>query len=187
VYGYRSVPTSVNGYGYGLSFISWVWVREPYIRVLPARLPSLPSTNQHDKWYYVWGSQHYSTKAYKHMMGHVSVHHVYLWLWNSKCQPKQKVFYWRLLKDRLNTKSLLRRKRHGPWLLHMWELHTAERRINYSPLLQVQLHEEMLAENRNCSTTCLPPIHCDAEYQGANDDTVENGSHYNHAMVHLKN
>jgi hypothetical protein len=34
------VPTSVNGYGYGFGFISWVW-SEPYIRVLPARLPSL--------------------------------------------------------------------------------------------------------------------------------------------------
>ena len=34
------VPTSVNGYGYEFGFISWVW-SEPYIRVLPARLPSL--------------------------------------------------------------------------------------------------------------------------------------------------
>jgi hypothetical protein len=34
------VPTSVNGYGYGFGFISWIW-SEPYIRVLPARLPSL--------------------------------------------------------------------------------------------------------------------------------------------------
>jgi hypothetical protein len=35
----QSVPTSVNGYGFG--FISWVWIHEPYIRVLLARLPSL--------------------------------------------------------------------------------------------------------------------------------------------------
>ena len=33
---------NVYGYGYGLSFVSWVWIRELYIRVLPARLPSLP-------------------------------------------------------------------------------------------------------------------------------------------------
>ena len=39
------VPTSVNGYGYGFGFISWVWIREPYIRVLPARLPSIDATS----------------------------------------------------------------------------------------------------------------------------------------------
>lgn len=33
-----------------------------------------------------------------------------MWLWDSKCEPKQKVLCWLLLKDRLNTKSLLKRK-----------------------------------------------------------------------------
>jgi hypothetical protein len=36
-----SIPTNVYGYGYGLSFVSRVWIRELYIRVLPTRLPSL--------------------------------------------------------------------------------------------------------------------------------------------------
>jgi hypothetical protein len=40
-YGYKSIPTNVYGYGYGLSFVSRVWIHELYIRVLPARLPSL--------------------------------------------------------------------------------------------------------------------------------------------------
>jgi hypothetical protein len=37
----RWVPTSVNGYEYGLCFISRVWIRETYIHVLLARLSSL--------------------------------------------------------------------------------------------------------------------------------------------------
>jgi hypothetical protein len=31
-------------------------------------------------------------------------------LWKSKCQPKHKVFFWLLLKNRLNTRSFLRRR-----------------------------------------------------------------------------
>ena len=29
-YGYRSIPTNVNGYKYRLSFVSWVWICELY-------------------------------------------------------------------------------------------------------------------------------------------------------------
>jgi hypothetical protein len=32
---------NVYGYGYRLSFVSRVWIRELYIRVIPAQLPSL--------------------------------------------------------------------------------------------------------------------------------------------------
>jgi hypothetical protein len=51
-YRYRSVPTNVNGYGYGLDFTSQVWIRETYIRVLSGRLPCLvyllfPSRTHH--------------------------------------------------------------------------------------------------------------------------------------------
>jgi hypothetical protein len=40
-YGYRFIPTNVYRYEYGLSFVSRVWIREPYIHVLPAQLSSL--------------------------------------------------------------------------------------------------------------------------------------------------
>jgi hypothetical protein len=43
-------------------------------------------------------------------MGHSQIHDSYKWLWKSKCQPKHKVFFWLLLKDRLNTRNILRRK-----------------------------------------------------------------------------
>jgi hypothetical protein len=31
-------------------------------------------------------------------------------LWRSKCQPKQKLFFWLFLHDRLNTKAMLKRR-----------------------------------------------------------------------------
>jgi hypothetical protein len=32
------------------------------------------------------------------------------WLWSTSCQNKRKIFFWLLLKDRLSTRELLRRK-----------------------------------------------------------------------------
>ena len=64
-----------------------------------------------DTWSYIWGSDQFSVaKAYKLMMGVKIVPQQFNWIWNSSCQPKHKVFFWRLLHDRLNTRNLLRRK-----------------------------------------------------------------------------
>jgi hypothetical protein len=51
-----------------------------------------------------------SQKVYAHLIGAQQSHPLFSWLWKSKCQPKHKVFFWLLLKDRLNTCSLLRRR-----------------------------------------------------------------------------
>jgi hypothetical protein len=68
-------------------------------------------SNIKDRWRYIWGSDSYSTqKAYRHLMGQTHVHSIYKRLWKSKCQPKHKVFYWLWLKNRLNTRNMLRRK-----------------------------------------------------------------------------
>jgi hypothetical protein len=66
---------------------------------------------RNDLWSYIWGSiQFASNGAYSHMSGVRQVHPVYSWLWKSSCQPKPKVFFRLLLKDRLNTRELLKRK-----------------------------------------------------------------------------
>jgi hypothetical protein len=68
-------------------------------------------TNTNDIWKFIWGSEIFSTKkTYKHLMGHIQVHHIFKSLWKNKCQPKHKVFYWLWLKNRLNTRNMLRRK-----------------------------------------------------------------------------
>jgi hypothetical protein len=64
-----------------------------------------------DLWTYIWGSSAFtSKKAYLQLIGSKQVHLVFNWLWKSQCQPRRKLFFWLLLKDRLNTRELLRRK-----------------------------------------------------------------------------
>ena len=49
-------------------------------------------------------------KAYKQLTGHAFAPPPFKWLWQKHCQHKHKVFFWLLLKDRLSTRDLLRRK-----------------------------------------------------------------------------
>ena len=54
---------------------------------------------------------HFSvSKAYVHLTGHRVIHATFKWLWKSSCQNKHNVFFWLLLKDRLSTRELLRRR-----------------------------------------------------------------------------
>jgi len=64
-----------------------------------------------DSWKLADNATHFSSKkAYKKLMGHQVIDEAYSWLWKSYCQPKHKVFCWLLLKDRLSTRNILRRK-----------------------------------------------------------------------------
>ena len=64
-----------------------------------------------DTWSYIWGNEFYSSiKAYKVLIGHKQAPPHFNWVWNCSCQPKHKVFFWKLLHDRVNTRNLLRRK-----------------------------------------------------------------------------
>jgi hypothetical protein len=49
-------------------------------------------------------------KAYTHLIGTRHVHPTFHWLWKSAAQKKHKVFFWLLLKDRLSTRNILKRK-----------------------------------------------------------------------------
>lgn len=51
-----------------------------------------------------------SSKAFKLMTGHAQVHAVFKWLWKTSCQCKHKVLFWLVLKDRLSTRNILKRK-----------------------------------------------------------------------------
>ena len=64
-----------------------------------------------DTWSYICGNGQFSVaQAYKVMIGIKLVPQQFNWIWNSSCQPKHKVVFWRLLHDKLNTRNLLRRK-----------------------------------------------------------------------------
>ena len=49
-------------------------------------------------------------KAYKHLRGHGEIHPSHRWIWKCSCQNTHKVFAWLILKDRLSTREILRRK-----------------------------------------------------------------------------
>jgi hypothetical protein len=71
-------------------------------------LQSLQAVGQNDIWSYMWGNKEYSVqKAYKHFSENDYVHPTFKWIWKSSCQAKQKIFFWLLLQNRLNTRGLL--------------------------------------------------------------------------------
>jgi hypothetical protein len=71
----------------------------------------LPENQHRDTWKYIWGGNEYSSqKAYRHLIVSSRTHPAFRWIWSSVCQAKHKVFYWLLLKNRINTRGLLRKK-----------------------------------------------------------------------------
>jgi hypothetical protein len=74
-------------------------------------LQDLPDWDDNDIWTYSRRSPWYSSsKAYKQQIGYRAVHPVSNWLWKSTVQKKHNVFFLLLLKDRLSTRNILRRK-----------------------------------------------------------------------------
>jgi hypothetical protein len=64
-----------------------------------------------DVWTYSGGASKFkSTVAYRKLLGHQEIDPAIKWLLKSSCQPKHKYFFWLLLKDRLSTRNILRRK-----------------------------------------------------------------------------
>ena len=86
-----------------------------------------------------FGDHRYSAqkKAYKHLSGYRQVHPSFRWLWASSYQNKHKVFFWLLLKDRLNIQNLLRRKH--------WRSYVSAKVGHGSPFLHTSLTAYMFA------------------------------------------
>lgn len=74
-------------------------------------LEAFANDHQSDSWSYIWCSQLFSSsKTYKHLTGTALIHPAYSLIWKSTVQHKHKTFFWLLLKDRLSTRGLLRRR-----------------------------------------------------------------------------
>ena len=56
------------------------------------------------------GGKFSASNAYISLIGHRQVHQGFKWLWTCFYQPKHNVFFWLLVKDRLSTGNILRRK-----------------------------------------------------------------------------
>lgn len=78
---------------------------------LDSELQQLTLNDDSDKWSYLWSSgKFFVAKAYKHLSVHSHIHSGFKWVWSSSCQNKHKVFDWLIMKDRLSTRELLKRK-----------------------------------------------------------------------------
>ena len=64
-----------------------------------------------DVWHIGSTSSTYSSSVvYRILVGEQHVHPMHNWIQDSFCQPKHKVFFWLLIKDRLSTRNILRRR-----------------------------------------------------------------------------
>jgi hypothetical protein len=66
--------------------------------------------NSIDSWSPIWGAKYTSQRFYAHVFSNVEAHPFYKTLWKSSCAPRIKFFAWLILVDRLNTKTMLRRR-----------------------------------------------------------------------------
>jgi hypothetical protein len=65
-----------------------------------------------DKWAMIWGLAYSSSKFYKTVFQSVDAHPIFNWVWKSRCTNRVKLFAWLVLVDRLNTRSMLKRRHH---------------------------------------------------------------------------
>lgn len=62
-----------------------------------------------DIWTYMWGNEIFSVqKAYLKIIGSVPESPWFQWMWKSCCRSRLKFFFWLVLRDRINTRNLLR-------------------------------------------------------------------------------
>jgi hypothetical protein len=101
------------------------------LQELESGFSTLTLTSSSDNWTYIWGSSQFSaSKVYNLLSGHTQADPIFKRLWKTSCQGKHKVFFWLVLKDRLSTRNMLRRKR-----MHL---------ENYNCVLCQQHNEETL-------------------------------------------
>jgi hypothetical protein len=78
--------------------------------VLAQTLDGIEPSDSADIWSYRWGHSFSPRCAYLHLIGPRQVHQAYKWLWKTSVQKRHKVFFWLLLKDRMSTRNILRRR-----------------------------------------------------------------------------
>jgi hypothetical protein len=66
-----------------------------------------------DSCHYAWGNSTFMSSRFYHChFNSFQPPRPFIWIWDSCCANKIKVFSWFLLMDRLNVRNILRRKRH---------------------------------------------------------------------------
>jgi hypothetical protein len=70
------------------------------------------SENSKDSLHYIWGNSTYTASKFYHLpYKNVNPPRPFVWIWDSKCANKLKVFTWLVLMDTLNVGNIFRRKK----------------------------------------------------------------------------
>ena len=73
-------------------------------------LEEFPTSESNDIWTYSWGKAYTSAQFYSRIHRNIYCPKVFHWLWKSACTMSMKMFAWLLIRDRLNTKDLIKRR-----------------------------------------------------------------------------
>jgi hypothetical protein len=66
-----------------------------------------------DSWQYIWGNTKYTSAKFYHLSyKYMQPPRPFIWIWDSKCSNKIKVFTWLLMINRLNVRNILRRRKY---------------------------------------------------------------------------
>ena len=78
---------------------------------LNERLDSITIQDESDSWTYIWAKSRFSSKkAYEQIIGFMPCNPIFKSLWKTSCENNQNFFLWLLIKDRLSTRELLKRR-----------------------------------------------------------------------------
>jgi hypothetical protein len=81
------------------------------VELLQTQLQDLPyDETAIDRWTPVWGNTYTSHRLYYEVFKYVDAHPAFKIIWKSRCTLRIKFFAWLILVDRLNTKTMLRRR-----------------------------------------------------------------------------
>jgi hypothetical protein len=107
-----SVQQFISQDAYANFFTPLSAIASDQLRRLEASTATLNvDATSYDKWNYIWGSDDFTAhKAYIHLRGSSYAHPVFSWLWKSCYRGRHKFTFWLLLRDRLSTRNILRRK-----------------------------------------------------------------------------
>jgi hypothetical protein len=67
-------------------------------------------THEHDSWSFNWGSNFFTKKVYRELIGSHETPNNISSIWKTCSIPRQKFFAWLLLNGRLNTKEIMKHK-----------------------------------------------------------------------------
>jgi hypothetical protein len=64
-----------------------------------------------DSWQYIWGNNNFTASRFYHLpFKNLHPPRHFIWIWDSKCTNKIRIFTWLLFMDMLNVRNILRRK-----------------------------------------------------------------------------